>query len=79
VHEGNAESGHYYAFIFDRASNKWWRFNDFRVMEETWENVKLESFGSDANAKGNSTTAYSLIYVNEMCKQQMQVSPQMWH
>jgi len=40
VHEGNAESGHYYAFIFDRASEKWFRFNDFRVTEETWENVK---------------------------------------
>ena len=29
VHDGDAESGHYYAFIFDRAGNKWWRMNDF--------------------------------------------------
>lgn len=29
IHDGNAESGHYYTFIFDRVADKWWRFNDF--------------------------------------------------
>jgi len=28
VHDGLAESGHYYSFIFDRKTNVWWRFND---------------------------------------------------
>jgi ubiquitin carboxyl-terminal hydrolase 25/28 len=45
VHDGNAESGHYYTFIFDRVSEKWWRYNDFQVTEETEENVFAESFG----------------------------------
>jgi ubiquitin carboxyl-terminal hydrolase 25/28 len=47
VHDGNAESGHYYTFIFDRVSEKWWRYNDFQVSEETEENVFAESFGGN--------------------------------
>jgi hypothetical protein len=63
VHSGHVEWGHYYAFIFDQSTNKWWRFNDCNVTEETWENVKKESFGS----KDTATAAYALIYANEWC------------
>lgn len=32
VHDGmQAESGHYYSFIYDRAGKSWWRFNDFQA------------------------------------------------
>ena len=34
IHEGFAESGHYYAFILDRANNQWWRFNDHSITKE---------------------------------------------
>ena len=39
VHEGDAYSGHYYAFIYDRASQKWRKFNDIRVTDVTEEEV----------------------------------------
>jgi hypothetical protein len=64
VHDGDAESGHYYTFIFDRASNKWWRLNDFQASEETEETVMLESFGGQSH-KGSKKTAYSLFYIND--------------
>jgi ubiquitin carboxyl-terminal hydrolase 25/28 len=45
VHEGGSENGHYYAFIFDRNQSKWYRFNDYKVTEETTKTVFSESFG----------------------------------
>ncbi|EUB63006.1 Ubiquitin hydrolase [Echinococcus granulosus] len=32
-HHGSVQSGHYTAFCFDLADNKWWNFNDSRVTE----------------------------------------------
>lgn len=60
VHEGGADSGHYYAFIFDRKAQIWYRFNDYRVSVETEERVMEESFG-DLKKK---SSAYGLVYVN---------------
>jgi ubiquitin carboxyl-terminal hydrolase 25 len=60
IHQGSGEHGHYYAFIFDRKAQKWYRFNDFKVSEETEARVMDESFG-DAASK---TSAYGLIYIN---------------
>jgi ubiquitin carboxyl-terminal hydrolase 25/28 len=34
IHDGTADSGHYYSFIFDRKVNKWYRFNDHNVSVE---------------------------------------------
>jgi ubiquitin carboxyl-terminal hydrolase 25/28 len=68
IHDGNAESGHYYTFIFDRVADKWWRYNDFQVSEETEENVMSESFGDNNNSC--QKTAYSLIYINEYIESQ---------
>jgi ubiquitin carboxyl-terminal hydrolase 25/28 len=45
VHDGGAESGHYYSFIYDRERNLWWRFNDHRVSVEKEEIVMKEAFG----------------------------------
>jgi ubiquitin carboxyl-terminal hydrolase 25 len=39
VHEGNATSGHYYTFIYDRFNKKWRRFSDIRVTDVTEEDV----------------------------------------
>jgi ubiquitin carboxyl-terminal hydrolase 25/28 len=47
VHDGNANSGHYYSFIFDRFQNKWRKFNDIRVTEVTEEEVFKDSQGGD--------------------------------
>ena len=60
VHDGNANSGHYYTFIYDRFQKVWRKFNDIRVMEYTEEDVFKESEG------GSSwMTAYWLVYVTE--------------
>ena len=58
VHDGNASSGHYYTFIYDRFHKKWRKFNDIRVTEYAEEDVLKESEG------GHSwSTAYWLVYV----------------
>jgi ubiquitin C-terminal hydrolase len=63
MHEGSSDYGHYYSFIYDRKAKKWFRFNDYRVSEESEEIVFTEAFGSlDSNKK---QCAYSLIYVND--------------
>lgn len=62
VHEGPAEHGHYYSFIFDRKRDVWWRFNDHRTTVETEETVMQESLGGQ---RDSAKTAYMLVYVNE--------------
>lgn len=58
VHDGNATSGHYYSFIYDRFQKKWRKFNDIRVTDASEEDVFSASEG------GNSwQTAYWLVYV----------------
>lgn len=58
VHDGNATSGHYFSFIYDRFQKKWRKFNDIRVTEVSEEDVFKASEG------GNSwETAYWLVYV----------------
>jgi len=60
VHDGNANSGHYYTFIYDRFNQKWRRFNDIRVSEVSEEDVFKESEG------GHSwQTAYWVVYVED--------------
>lgn len=63
VHDGNASSGHYYTFIYDRFKKSWWRFNDIKVSEVSEEDVFKESEG------GHSwQTAYWLVYVQDSIK-----------
>lgn len=71
VHYGNSEGGHYYAFIFDKSTFKWYRFNDFKITEETEDKVFEESFGGN----NKNTSAYGLVYVNhEIFTQQTKFS-----
>lgn len=60
IHDGQADSGHYYSFIQDISTKKWWRYNDIQVSEETEENVFKEALGGWGKA-----SAYSLLYVKE--------------
>jgi ubiquitin carboxyl-terminal hydrolase 25/28 len=39
IHDGAADHGHYYSFIYDRANQAWWRFNDHTVSLESEEIV----------------------------------------
>jgi ubiquitin carboxyl-terminal hydrolase 25/28 len=69
IHDGTAESGHYYSFIFDRKQDVWWRFSDVNVSMEIEEVVFREAFGGQV---ASTKTAYSLIYINEFCKNQLE-------
>lgn len=75
MHDGTAETGHYYSFIYDRKQEVWWRFSDVNVSIELEEVVMREAFGGQV---ATLKTAYSLIYINEFCKQgieQRKVAP----
>ncbi|BFZ25736.1 hypothetical protein BsWGS_28775 [Bradybaena similaris] len=59
VHEGQAVSGHYWAFIYDDRRGKWLKFNDITVSESSLEEMHKESVGGYHNA-----SAYCLMYVD---------------
>jgi ubiquitin carboxyl-terminal hydrolase 25/28 len=68
IHDGTAESGHYYSFIFDKKNDAWWRFNDHTVSLECEETVMLEAFGGQKNS---CKSAYALMYVNHYVQNQI--------
>nr|XP_033797793.1 ubiquitin carboxyl-terminal hydrolase 25 isoform X6 [Geotrypetes seraphini] len=59
VHEGQANAGHYWAYIFDHHQNKWMKYNDISVAKSSWEELERDSFGGYRNA-----SAYCLMYIN---------------
>jgi ubiquitin C-terminal hydrolase len=56
VHEGDANQGHYWAYVYHTGRGVWLKFNDNTVSETTWEALKTESTGSRMN-----TSAYSMV------------------
>lgn len=66
IHAGQADSGHYYSFIFDFDQQKWRKYNDIQITEETEENVFQSAIGDPTSA----ASAYGLIYVSKERKMQ---------
>ncbi|NWI74268.1 UBP28 hydrolase, partial [Dryoscopus gambensis] len=64
VHEGQANAGHYWAFIYDQPRKRWLKYNDIWVTESSWEELERESFGGLRNA-----SAYCLMYISEQVSQ----------
>uniref|UniRef100_H2ZYR3 Ubiquitin carboxyl-terminal hydrolase 25 n=1 Tax=Latimeria chalumnae TaxID=7897 RepID=H2ZYR3_LATCH len=60
VHEGQANAGHYWAYIFDHHQESWMKYNDISVTKSTWEELERDSFGGYRNA-----SAYCLMYIND--------------
>ncbi|NXU66721.1 UBP28 hydrolase, partial [Horornis vulcanius] len=60
VHEGQANAGHYWAFIYDQPRRRWLKYNDILVTESSWEELERESFGGLRNA-----SAYCLMYISD--------------
>ena len=56
VHEGEAISGLYWSYVFNREGNSWLKFNDISVTEATSQEVVKESEGGYGTA-----SAYCLI------------------
>uniref|UniRef100_A0A0F7Z8G4 Ubiquitin carboxyl-terminal hydrolase 25 n=1 Tax=Crotalus adamanteus TaxID=8729 RepID=A0A0F7Z8G4_CROAD len=60
VHEGQANAGHYWAYIYDNYQQRWMKYNDISVTKSTWEELERDSFGGYRNA-----SAYCLMYIND--------------
>ncbi|XP_069598373.1 ubiquitin carboxyl-terminal hydrolase 28 isoform X2 [Ranitomeya imitator] len=59
VHEGQANAGHYWTYIYSHTRHCWLKYNDISVTEATWEELKRDSYGGVRNA-----SAYCLMYIN---------------
>lgn len=60
VHDGGADSGHYFTFIKDHYQGIWRKFNDIRVTTVSEEEVMEQSIGGFG-----AMTAYWLVYISE--------------
>ncbi|XP_025896102.1 ubiquitin carboxyl-terminal hydrolase 28 [Nothoprocta perdicaria] len=60
VHEGQANAGHYWAYVYDQPRKSWLKYNDISVTESSWEELQRDSFGGLRNA-----SAYCLMYISE--------------
>ncbi|XP_077402835.1 ubiquitin carboxyl-terminal hydrolase 28 isoform X2 [Vanacampus margaritifer] len=60
VHEGQASAGHYWAYIYDHANQRWIKYNDISITESSWEELERDSFGGMTNA-----SAYCLMYIDD--------------
>lgn len=67
VHRGTADSGHYFAYIKDTATDQWYKFNDSQVLKVDLLEV-LTAFGRQPDRKSRGTAyqpsenAYMLMY-----------------
>ncbi|XP_016897136.1 ubiquitin carboxyl-terminal hydrolase 28 isoform X4 [Cynoglossus semilaevis] len=64
VHEGQASAGHYWAYIYDHANQRWMKYNDICITESSWEELERDSFGGMTNA-----SAYCLMYIDDRVPQ----------
>lgn len=60
VHEGQANAGHYWAYIYDPRQQCWMKYNDITVSKSSWEELVRDSFGGYRNA-----SAYCLMYIDD--------------
>ena len=68
IHDGTAESGHYYSYVYDRKLEQWWRLSDVNVQPEVESVVMEEAFGG---MKDSLKTGSCLIYINQFCLDQV--------
>lgn len=66
VHDGSAESGHYFSFIYSHEHKSWFKFNDHLVTEVTEDRVMQDSMGGQQNSH---KAAYLLVYTNQFVSQ----------
>ena len=70
IHSGsNLQSGHYYSFIKDQESDKWYKFNDSSISEINIDkDLEKECFGNIDNAINQfGKGAYLLFYTKKEC------------
>lgn len=59
VHDGGAQSGHYYTFIKDHYQNVWRKFNDIKV-----DIVSEQDVFEQANGGQGHKTAFWVVYLS---------------
>ncbi|KAJ3326370.1 hypothetical protein HDU76_012981, partial [Blyttiomyces sp. JEL0837] len=71
VHSGDLHGGHYCAFIKSGPGNKWFKFDDDRVIPVTQKEVMEDNYGGESPSSKPGlkykrfTNAYMLVYVRE--------------
>ena len=65
VHDGEAGSGHYWAYLYHPTKKSWFKFNDITVTEVDEETVWQDSFGGHLTA-----SAYCIIYLHHSISEQ---------
>ena len=60
IHDGVAENGHYYTYIYDRVKKMWWKLNDHRVSMETEEVVFSDALGGEGYK-----SACNMVYMSK--------------
>ena len=66
IHDGTAESGHYYSYIRDWSQNVWRQYNDHRINVVEEQQVLEEAQGG-----GLTKSAYWIVYISEKEMQDM--------
>jgi ubiquitin carboxyl-terminal hydrolase 25 len=59
IHDGVANIGHYYTYLYDRAKVVWWKLNDHTVTPVTEDEVMKDALGSNGYR-----SACNLFYIN---------------
>ena len=60
IHDGLAENGHYYSYVYDRINKLWWQYDDHRVQIVSDDVVLVESLGEVSKLK----SACNLVYIS---------------
>ena len=63
IHSGSALGGHYYAYIKNMSTQKWYNFNDSSVTEvDSFERTVRGAWGGAKNNYNSGANAYMLMY-----------------
>ena len=60
IHDGSAESGHYYTLIKEHTTNIWRKFNDIKV-----ETIAEKDVFENANGGSGQKTAFWVVYLSK--------------
>jgi ubiquitin carboxyl-terminal hydrolase 25/28 len=60
IHDGLAENGHYYTYIYDRRIKQWWQMNDHKVSLVAEELVMKDALGQNGDYK----SCCNLVYIS---------------
>ncbi|KAF7723179.1 ubiquitin-specific protease ubp2 [Apophysomyces ossiformis] len=58
IHQGQANYGHYWVYIYDKLKDQWWKYNDSHVSKVDETEIFRDTTGSTANP-------YFLVYVKD--------------